>query len=302
MKLISYSTILNNLIEIKKNNGTSFVVKNNAYGFDIEKIANLAIKAGIEELAVIDYIEAIKIRKIDKDVRILLLAGSKCDLELLKKYNIIASAENEEEYLYYKKNNIRMALKVDVGMHRFGIRNLENKYLLDDMVEEIYFHLPLALNSYNSIISYYSNLCNQYNKRYHFGGSALYKKYNVPIRFGIIAYNNSIQLYGKIIALKYLKKNATLGYNEYYKANDDIYYAIIDIGYYNGLNRNNKYKVFYHNEYYESIGLLCMNHLFIRANSNFKIGEYVEFIGENIKIEDLANEDLSVYELILRLK
>ena len=45
-----------------------------------------------------------------------------------------------------------------------------------------------------------------------------------------------------------------------------------------------------------------MNHLFIRANSNFKIGEYVEFIGENIKIEDLANEDLSVYELILRLK
>lgn len=302
MKLISYTTILNNLKEIKENNGVCFVVKNNAYGFGIEKITELVDRVGIEELAVLDYLDGIRIRRIDKNIRILLLSNSKCDIELLNKYNIIPSCQNEEEYLYYKENNIKMALKVDVGMHRFGVKNLENKYLLDNMIEEVYFHIPILKSSYNSIISYYSNLCIQYNKRYHFGGSILYKNYNVPLRFGIIAYNNSIKLYGKIIAIKYLKKNGTLGYNENFIANEDIYYAIIDIGYYNGLNRTSKYKVYYHNEYFESIGLLCMNHIFIKANSNFKIGEYVEFIGNNINIDELINNNLSLYELLLHLK
>ena len=302
MLMISYSTIFNNLKEIKDNTGICLVVKNDAYGLGIEKITLLASKAGIKELAVIDYVDAIRIRKIDSNIRILLLANSKCNLDILKEYQITPSVENDSEYQYYKENNINMALKVDVGMHRFGVKNLDNKYLLDDMVEEIYFHIPKLTNSYNTIISHYSSLCSQYNKRYHFGGSILYNNYNVPLRIGILAYQNSIKLYGKIIALKFLKKNGVLGYNEEFKASQDMYYAIIDIGYYNGLNRKNKYKVFYKGNYYNSIGLLCMNHLFIEANSLFAIGEYVEFIGNNIDINELCNDNVSLYELLLHLK
>ena len=101
MLMISYSTIFNNLKEIKDNNGICLVVKNDAYGLGIEKITLLASKAGIKELAVIDYVDAIRIRKIDSNIRILLLANSKCNLDILKEYQITPSVENDSEYQYY---------------------------------------------------------------------------------------------------------------------------------------------------------------------------------------------------------
>ena len=80
-------------------------------------------------------------------------------------------------------------------------------------------------------------------------------------------------------------------------------YAVIDVGYYNGLPRNFKYRVFYNGKYYNSLGILCMNHMFIEADDNFIIDDYVEIIGDNCNILDIVNDNnYSLYELLLNLK
>ena len=120
LKLVSYTKIKENLKEIVNNNGIVFVVKDDAYNFKISKIVPLAIDVGIKEFAVIDINDAIKIRNIDNNIDILLLANGRNNINIIKKYNLIPTIENIEEYNYYSNNDIKMALKIDVGMHRFG--------------------------------------------------------------------------------------------------------------------------------------------------------------------------------------
>lgn len=302
LKLVSYTKIKENLKEIANKKGIVFVVKDDAYNFKISKIVPLAISSGIKELAVIDIKDAIKIRSIDSNINILLLPNGRCDINIINKYNFIPTIESEEEYNYYSNNDIKMALKVDVGMHRFGFSKLLNKYLYDDNILEIYFHLPYYDKSYNSLINDYIGILSFYNKKYHFGGSSL-SNCNIPFRFGIIAYDNSIKYYGRILKINNLKANSSLGYNGAFKANRDMKYAIIDIGYYNGLPRGFSYKLYYKGKYYKSLGLLCMNHMFIEADDNFIINDYVELIGEHCNILDIVNDNnYSLYELLLNLK
>ena len=302
LKLVSYTKIKENLKEIVNNNGIVFVVKDDAYNFKISKIVPLAIDVGIKEFAVIDINDAIKIRNIDNNIDILLLANGRNNINIIKKYNLIPTIENVEEYNYYSNNDIKMALKIDVGMHRFGFNRLFNKYLFDENIIEIYFHLPYYDKSYNSLINDYICILDSYNKKYHFGGSILYHR-NYPLRFGIIAYENSIKYYGRILKVNTLKAKGSLGYNASYKSNKDMKYAVIDVGYYNGLPRNFKYRVFYNGKYYNSLGILCMNHMFIEADDNFIIDDYVEIIGDNCNILDIVNDNnYSLYELLLNLK
>lgn len=302
LKFVSYTRIKENLKEIVNKKGKVFVVKDDAYNFKISKIVPLAISSGIKELAVIDIKDAINIRNIDNNIDILLLPNNRNDINIIKKYNLIPTIENEEEYNYYSNNNIKMALKIDVGMHRFGFPRLLNKYLYDDNILEIYFHLPYYDKSYNSLINDYIGILSFYNKKYHFGGSSL-SNCNIPFRFGIIAYDNSIKYYGRILKINNLKANSSLGYNGAFKANRDMKYAIIDIGYYNGLPRGFSYKLYYKGKYYHSLGILCMNHMFIEADDNFIINDYVELIGDNCDIKDIVNDNnYSLYELLLNLK
>ena len=137
---------INNLQENVKNIKNYFnnyeyyfgVVKGNAYGHDIH-IIDYLIKSGINYLAISSLEEALKVRKINKDIPILCLEP--IDLEYLNiclENNITIVIHDYEYYKeLIKKNidkNLKVHLKIDSGMNRIGLKD-------KNQINEIYKEL-----------------------------------------------------------------------------------------------------------------------------------------------------------------
>ena len=104
---------------------------------------------------------------------------------------------------------------------------------------------------------------------------------------------NIIKLKAKIIQIKKIHKNDTIGYNHTYKAKNNGYIATIAIGYADGISRNlsNKGWVYYKNFKASIIGNISMDTLIIditRFYKKIKIGDYVEIINNKNDIEKIA--------------
>lgn len=120
------------------------IVKGNAYGHGYGIIETL-IEAGINFLAVANLDEALEIRKINKDIKIL------CLEPIDKKYLDICSNQNIsimiDDYEYYNeiKNlhfNLNLHLKIDSGMNRLGFNDKEEiNYFYKDIMKRKNFHL-----------------------------------------------------------------------------------------------------------------------------------------------------------------
>jgi alanine racemase len=116
-------------------------------------------------------------------------------------------------------------------------------------------------------------------------------------------YENSESLIGKVVYIKQINKNETVGYYGSYKARKKQIIGICDIGYYNGIRRNYKGRVSINDKYYKIVGKICMNHMFIVIDSNVKIGDFVTIYGKNIpKSEFLSHNMQSNYESFLLIR
>ncbi len=158
--LINGNILKENIIEIKKNYPEYEyyigVVKNDAYHHGIYVINDL-IKGGVNYLAISSLEEAIKVRKINKNIPILCLEVILLDyLDLIIKYNITITIES---LTYLKKllakdfnGLIKVHLAVDSGMHRLGFDSKKNLteafYLLKEsknlFLEGIYSHFATS--------------------------------------------------------------------------------------------------------------------------------------------------------------
>ena len=99
------------------------VVKANAYGHGIDWTVNTAIESGVGWFAVAAIDEAILVRSISDNIRILLLSEpSISELEKLATYNIDTTVYNESfiEALGESQHSFKVHLKIDTGMHRVG--------------------------------------------------------------------------------------------------------------------------------------------------------------------------------------
>lgn len=129
----------NNIKEIKnKYNDYKYyigVVKANCYGHGIESIKYL-IKGGINYLATSSLEEALKIRKLYKDISILVLEPIHYeDIIVASKNNIDITIDNKEFFdkLINNNINIKFHIKIDSGMNRFGFKDKNDvKYVFDN--------------------------------------------------------------------------------------------------------------------------------------------------------------------------
>lgn len=302
MKKIDYQIIENNIKNILKTNKISLVLKNDAYGFRMDKIIPIAIRNGINTFYVNTISEAIKARMMT-DAKIILLGPCRAYLISLFKYNIIPSAINLEDVELYTKNKIKFALEIDTGMNRFGVKEYNDDIFDNEYIDEVYAHFYKSLESNNILMDRIAYLCNKYNKSFSFGGSLAYGNNNYPLRIGKMVYDNSISLYGKVLELKRVLKGEVIGYEAMYKAKEDITIAILDIGYYNGLRVNYNGRVFCKGRYYTVVGRVCMNHLFVLVDDNIGINDYFEVFGNNISLEEfIRNNNMTKYESFLSIK
>lgn len=302
LKLINYDQIENNILTIKKTNDIILVVKNDAYGFGLKKVVEIALRCGVDKFAVNTIEEAILLRKIT-DKYILLFGYSIKHIQRLIIYNIIPTASSYNEITIYNKFKIKYELEIDSGMNRFGIKGFNDKYLSDEYLFGVYTHFyKESIIDYN-LISLIKRECNKHNKHYHFGGSMLYLKTNDTIRIGRLAYSDAISLYGNVVMLKIVNKDECVGYDSLYRALKNEIIAIVDIGYYNGLRVNYNGYVYINKNRYQTVGKICMNHCFILVDSSVNIGDKVEFFGENINIDEfLSNNNMTEYECFLSIR
>lgn len=249
------------------------VLKDNAYGHGIKKIAPLAAACGIKRAVVKNISEAKKI--MDFFDKVLILIESSPSKALVHEKLIYACDSLEALELFPPQCYID--LKLDTNMHRHGILKEQIQQAFEiivkrrlnlvgafthfysaDMLRSDFFvqkkifdetkitckHLtqkynlpPLCFHSRNS--SAILRIQDDFDDDFARAGIASYGYCDLPSEFGTFDLKPVLSLWAKKICTKHLKKGDVVGYGASFIANEDMTISSYDVGYGDGLFRQN---------------------------------------------------------------
>ena len=297
-------------------------IKANSYGLGDKVVFSSLLKKNCHHYFVATLEEGISLNNKNKKINIFVLNGIQNDnLKLFSQYNLIPIINTSNELNRIIKSDLRFGLHIDTGINRLGInyKELPEKIYKNNYIILVMSHLASAdekNSNYNKTQrERFVNIIKKFEKKdilyslANSNGSTLSKSYLFNmIRPGIGLYGGSngnkflqkklkpvVNLKGKIIQIKKIKKNEFIGYNQTYKTKNNIKIAIIGIGYSDGIPRllSNRGKVFYKNNKFKIIGRISMDSLTIditKSKHNLKVGMYIDLINDVYGIEYFANE------------
>ncbi|MCH9753702.1 MAG: alanine racemase [Alphaproteobacteria bacterium] len=326
---ISLTNIKKNYLNLVKKVGKSVsvvpVLKSNAYGVGVERVAISLYEEGCKEFYVATLDEGIELRKILKNVRIYILFGvNKGQEYYLLKYHLTPVLNNEYQINLWLKcakgieEKLDACLNVDIGMTRLGIdiesfsKNLNN---ISDKLEIHYVlgHLSVSEDKSNDFNKKQLEVFNKLRKKFpqfkyslsNSGGIFLGKDYHFDqVRPGIALYgtgakniegmNPVITLTSEIINIFNNNNAVYVGYGCTYEAKVGTIVAAVPFGYGDGypLALSNVGYCFINNKKVPIIGRISMDCMSINISNLDKkcqeIGQKVEIIGSNMSVADLA--------------
>lgn len=270
----------------ERNQITICVVKSNGYGITIDKIVSILSKNKINHYAVFTINEAKKIRKINKNCFILLLNSiEKKDLKYCLENNITITINSINDYNILIKNKYKgnVHIKVDTGMHRYGITENELLKIINKgklSINGIFSHLIGGEDYYEEIkkqVNLFDSILSKIdltNYLIHITSSNSCKiiksKYQNAIRIGMGIYgfcthiNPALKLYLPISLKKRISKNEYCSYNKSFIAKEDGYIYIIPLGYHNMMLPKTKIIL----KDFINAGDICMNCLILYSKKN----------------------------------
>mgnify|MGYP000385005982 CR=1 FL=1 len=312
------------------------VVKANAYGLGVNQVANALIKSGCNTFFVATLDEGLELRNITKKSTIYVFHGVRGGQEKLFYNNKIVPILNDigdigvwKKFATTCNKKLPAAIHIDTGMNRLG-------FGLDDAMETQSFKLEFMMShlacaddkdhpkNKEQLINFnrarklfpgikysFANSAGIFSdKCYHFDivrpGCSLYgvnptKSQKNPV-------NNVIKLNSKIIQIRKLTKQETIGYGATAKLKSGSKIAVIPVGYADGYLRalSNHSYCYIDNIKTPVIGRISMDLITIDVTSlpdnKLYIGKEVELIGEKITVDDLANNAKTIgYEILTRL-
>jgi len=241
------------------------VLKDNAYGHGIENMAKLAKEFGITRAVVRKVFEA---KLIEKYFDYILILAPEIIEENSKFFYTINSIND----IYKYNKNINVELKIDTGMHRFGISPRDLYFALnliknrgmrlrgffthfresDEVSSTLFTQQKLFQSLKENVIDYCFNDLNIHSKN----SGAVFRSGNIikneMVRVGISSYGYLsgdkalkfpklkpvLSLWAeKIGELKHIDKSFKIGYNGLSKAENNKKISIYDIGYSDGFRR-----------------------------------------------------------------
>lgn len=296
---IEKKKIVANLNRIKSMTPLICVVKDDAYGLGVENILPVLYDEGERYFAVAFFEEAQELKKIYKDLKIIILNYT--ENENLKKAveeNFEVSVFNMKQLLDYVKilgnesTDLKIHIKFNTGMNRLGF-DIEEIEELGKIINEnnlniksVFSHISNSENTENTEnqVLRFENILKKLEKhkiKYDFkhisASPALFKysgKYNFDYsRIGMAIYgleplNTSvglekcISLESKIINIRNVKKGEYISYGENNKLRRDSRIGIIPIGYAQGIQmqiENTGACVLIKGEKVPIIGEVCMD-------------------------------------------
>ena len=242
------------------------VVKANAYSFG-DKIIAKTIETRVDMFAVAHLAEATRLRKggIAKDILLLGVCTNLARAEELGLVLSINSVAEVQEIIDYKRQNpcsvkkFRVHVKVNTGLNRYGIQELEELEAIFDLasernfiIEGIYTHFAHEEDNIDGIreqlkrFEPFRALASQFSKQrgesiiIHTAcaGSAhisetQFDMVRVGKSFygGYWGYQTVIEVTSKITAVQNIKKGETVGYGATFVADKDMTVGIVPCGY-----------------------------------------------------------------------
>ena len=324
---INLDNLRHNINILKEIAGDSMLlpaIKANAYGHGIEEIFNVLVSEGIKWVGVATFNEAEKLRKLNKSANILIFGPIETeDMRKAIDMNIAFPLTSMSEIDFLNENNLapRVHLKVDTGMGRIGF-DIDS---LDEVkrrtgegskinIEGLFSHLSSAdsnseyskwqIDRFKKVVEKfpevkYKHILNSFGLM-QFSDS----KYDI-IRPGIILYGGIkkentfsydfkpvMTLKARVSFVKKLENNSFISYNRRYEAKAGEKIATVSIGYADGIRRDltGKGEVIIKNRRCKIAGTICMDQLMVSIPEDLDVqaGDIVEFFGENIHVEEVA--------------
>lgn len=309
------------------------VLKANAYGHGADVI--------VQTLDTYDYIEVYGVASIDEALslreatkkRIMILGVSpdwaidqalENDIELT-----VASLDSAiiiDNKAKLTNNKARIHIKIDTGMNRIGFKPetlkkeiLKIEGLKNLKITSIFTHFADTedLDFCKEQESCFNELTKDLNYPKHLASSKAARlfpdSHSDFIRCGIELYGLEnpalrplMSLYARISFIKEIKKGESVSYKRSWIATEDTRIATLPLGYADGIPRllSNQFTGICHGKEIQQVGLVTMDQIMfdIGNNSDIKVGDSVELIGEHCSIEDWAKKLGTIsYELVSNL-
>ena len=289
----NYKLIKKNL---KSTTECAATVKADAYGIGAIKVVKSLMANGCKTFFAAHLSESVELRKISKKIKIFCYHGidEKNYHEFLK-FNVIPIANSISQINLInklnkkKKFNQGIAIHFDTGMSRLGLDENETNQLITNKIKYkslkidlVMSHLACSdqkrhsmntkqLDKFGIIRKHFPNskasLANSagifINKKYHFDlvrpGIALYG--GNPFLNSKINFHHVIKLKARLIQIRSIKKNDTVGYGATFKAKKNMYIGTIAVGYADGFDRkfSNNMKVYFRNKPLKVLGRVSMD-------------------------------------------
>lgn len=330
---VNLQAIQNNIKRLQEtlpeHTGVIAVVKANGYGHGDIAVAQAALKAGANLLAVATPEEALRLREAGIRADILLLGTSPLSfLEEASKHNITLTSYSYE-WLNATRDlhrPLKLHIKIDSGMGRIGFtEEKELKKALAFIQERDWLHVTGVFTHFATAdeqdqtlfqqqVSTFEKLLNVFEQipaLVHTSNSAAALIYPDQhwnaVRYGISMYGippspwvkgelpflleKALTLHTEVTHVKKVPKGSTIGYGASYVALSDEWIATIPIGYADGLLRKlHNQSVLIKGKKMPIVGKICMDQCMIRLEEKVEIGEKVVLIGKQGNEEILIEE------------
>ncbi|MFI3284132.1 MAG: alanine racemase, partial [Erysipelotrichaceae bacterium] len=330
---VDLDAIYHNIQTIQKKANKAFfaVIKANGYGLGDEEMAKIAIEAGAEYLCVSSLDEALSLRKKGICFPILILGYVDASyLSICKEHQLTLTTTSLEwvNQIHAEAKDLLIHLKVDTGMNRIGLKNVEEvkqalNLLREANIEGIYTHYAcsdqvenklnkMQYDSFKSIVE----AVDYTFKFIHTSNSDAAISFKdeitnaVRVGIGMIGYSTdsndllpSVALKSKVIHCHQIKKGQSVSYSAHYTAEQDTWVLTLPIGYADGWIRQNEgRKVYVGQEYGEIVGAICMDQMMVRVSQPYPLLEEVELFGPHISIQSVAKDlNTITYEILTLL-
>lgn len=276
------------------------MVKSNAYGHGMKEIVT-QIEPYVAGFGVINVDEGRAVRKLTK--KPILVCSKVQDFRACKRLNLDVMIEDEADLHHALKSGLKdnLNLKINCGMNRFGAKSELALKQIDDFLMEndvklktIYTHFPRTENKFETKKNYarfleLRKMISQ-NAPICFGGSGIFG-YDfdfdiLRLGIGLYGYGNKnlkpvMSVRSHVCKIFFAKKGEFVGYGKKYRVKADGFFAVVPVGYGDGLRRDlsGKFCVKIGEKKFRAVGNICMDAFFVKVDESVKVGDEVEVMG-----------------------
>jgi len=294
-KIISEKNLLFNLKQFQKKRVCA-MVKSNAYGHGIKEIVSM-LSDKVDYFGVVSENEGKQVRRWTN--KPILVCGRVQNFRVCKMNNLEFMIENETDLQRAIVCDVgdKCHLKIDSGMNRFGAKSELQMILIEKMLKEnkiklksiaTHFHCledgQETLKNYDTFLRLKKYISQQ--PAICFGGSNVidcpFDYDMIRVGIGLYGYERKdvkpiMKIESYIAKSFYAKSGESIGYGNNYVVKKSGLYAVVPIGYGDGLFRNlsGKFCIEINGRKFHSVGKICMDVFFVKIDNSVKVGDKV---------------------------